>query len=99
MFQTQSEPAEAGRAGPAGQIEHWPLERLIPYTKNPRLHSEADLDKIAAAILRWEWTMPVLADEQGVLLAGHARAGAAARLGLKSIPVIVASGWSEEEKR
>jgi hypothetical protein len=99
MFQRQSEPAEAGRAWPAGQIERWPLERLIPYAKNPRLHSEADLDKIAAAILRWGWTMPVLADEQGVLLAGHARAGAAARLGLKSIPVIVASGWSEEEKQ
>ena len=99
MLQRRSEPAQAGRAWPAGQIEHWPLERLIPYAKNPRLHSEADLDKIAAAILRWGWTMPVLADEQGVLLAGHARAGAAARLGLKSIPVIVASGWSEEEKR
>src|SRR5882762_8482571 len=43
--------------------------------------------------------MPVLADEEGVLLAGHARVGAAAKLGLKSIPVIVARGWSEEEKR
>ena len=43
--------------------------------------------------------MPVLVDEQGVLIAGHARVGAAARLGLKSIPVIVARGWSEEEKR
>jgi ParB-like chromosome segregation protein Spo0J len=41
----------------------------------------------------------VLADEEGVLLAGHARVGAAAKLGLKSIPVIVARGWSEDEKR
>jgi ParB-like chromosome segregation protein Spo0J len=65
---------------------------------NPRLHSEADLDKIAAAILKWGWTMPVLVDEEGVLLAGHARIGAAAKLGLKSIPVIVAHGWSEDEK-
>lgn len=43
--------------------------------------------------------MPVLADEEGVLIAGHARIGAAAKLGLKSIPVIVARGWSEDERR
>ena len=43
--------------------------------------------------------MPALADEDGVLIAGHARVRAAAKLGLTSIPVIVARGWSEEEKR
>ena len=45
------------------------------------------------------WTMPVLVDEDGVLLAGAARLGAAMRLELKSIPVIRATDWSEEEKR
>ena len=65
----------------------------------PRLHSEADLDKIAASIRKWGWTMPVLVDEEGVLIAGHGRVAAAAKLGLTSIPVIVARGWSEEEKR
>jgi len=44
-------------------------------------------------------TMPVLADENGVLLCGHARTAAAAKLGLTSIPVLVARGWSEDEKR
>jgi DNA modification methylase len=72
---------------------------LIPYANNPRLHSEADLEKIAASIRKWGWTNPVLVDEQGVLIAGHGRVAAAARLGLKSIPVIVAHGWSEEEKQ
>ena len=45
-----SGPAAAGptRPWPADQVEHWPLERLIAYANNPRLHSEADLDKIAA---------------------------------------------------
>jgi hypothetical protein len=47
-------PAEASpvRPWPAERIEHWPIERLIPYANNPRLHSEADLDKIAASILK-----------------------------------------------
>jgi DNA modification methylase len=80
-------------------VERWPIERLIPYANNARLHSAADLDKIGASIRKWGWTMPALVDENGVLLAGHARAAAAAKLGLTSIPVIVARGWSEDEKR
>src|SRR5260370_2708819 len=101
MLSTKSELAGASpaRPWPADRLERWPIERLIPYANNSRLHSEVDLDMIGAAILNWGWTMPVLADEEGVLLAGHARVGAAAKLGLKSIPVIVARGWSEEEKR
>src|SRR6266446_5851584 len=96
-----SGPAEAGprRPWPADRVEHWPIERLIAYANNPRLHSEADLDKIAASIGKWGWTNPVLVDEQGVLIAGHGRVAAAARLGLKSIPVIIARGWSEDEKQ
>ncbi len=95
----QSEPAGAARPWPADAIERWPIERLIPYANNARVHSEADLDKIAAAISRWGWTMPVLVDEEGVLIVGHARIRAATKLRLKSIPVLVARGWTEEEKR
>ena len=81
----------------AERIEHWPIERLVPYANNPRLHSEADLEKLAASMLKWGWTNPVLVDEQGVLIAGHGRVASAARLGLtQPIPVIVARGWSEE---
>src|SRR5690242_14602463 len=43
--------------------------------------------------------MPVLVDEDGGMIAGHGRVLAAAKLGLKTIPVVVARGWSEEEKR
>ena len=70
----QAEPAEAdpARSWPAERIEHWPIERLIPYGNNARLHSEADIDKLADAIGKWGWTMPVLVDEAGNLLAGHA---------------------------
>jgi len=100
MSSTQSEPAGArpARPWPAEQLEHWPIERLLPYANNARLHSEADLDKLAASISNWGWTVPVLADEDGVLIAGHLRVAVAAKLKLTSIPVVVARGWSEEEK-
>jgi ParB-like chromosome segregation protein Spo0J len=91
--------ASPTRPWPADRVELWPIETLIPYANNPRLHSAADIERIAASILTWGWTNPVLVDEQGVLIAGHGRVAAAARLGLRSIPVIIARGWSEEEKQ
>ena len=52
MLSTQTDPATASptRPWPADQIERWPIERLKPYANNPRLHSKADLGKIAASI-------------------------------------------------
>ena len=95
MSSTQSEPSgtRPSRPWPADQPERWPIERLIPYATNPRLHTEADIDKIAASIVEFGWTMPPLVDEKGMLIAGAARVAAAAKLKLASIPVIVASGW------
>ena len=65
MLSTQTDPATASPTPPwpADQIERWPIERLKPYANNPRLHSQADLGKIAASIRKWGWTMPVLVDE------------------------------------
>src|SRR5215472_3281673 len=98
MSLTQSEFGSA-RPWPADRPERWPIERLIAYANNARIHTEADLAKIAASIAKWGWTMPVLADEEGVLIAGHLRIRAAAKLGLNSVPVVVARGWSAAEKR
>jgi hypothetical protein len=68
MRKVQSAPAGAGPAWPADQVERWPVERLISYANNARLHSAADIDKIAASIRKWGWTMPVLAGRAGL---GH----------------------------
>jgi hypothetical protein len=101
MSSNQSElgSARPTRPWPAEHIERRAIERLIPYADNARLHSEADIDKLAHSLRRWGWTNPVLVDEKGELICGHARVRAAAKLGLSSIPVMVARGWSEEEKR
>src|SRR5215472_12056941 len=55
--------------------------------------------KFATSILKWGWTNPALVGENGTLIAGHGRVAAAAKLKLTSIPVIVARGWSEDEKQ
>jgi hypothetical protein len=47
----------------------------------------------------WGWTNPVLADEDGGVIAGHARILAARQLGYAEVPVMVARGWSDAQKR
>jgi len=83
---------------PADQVERWPIDRLIPYAKNSRTHSEAQIAQIAASMKEWGWTNPVLADEAGGVIAGHARILAARQLGYAEVPVMVARGWSDAQK-
>ncbi len=84
---------------PADQVERWSIDRLIPYARNARTHSDAQVAQIAASIREWGWTVPVLVDEQGGLIAGHGRVLAARKLGLTEIPIMVARDWSEAQKR
>jgi DNA modification methylase len=84
---------------PADRVERWPVSRLIPYARNARTHSDAQVAQIAASIREWGWTTPVLVDEAGGLIAGHGRVMAARKLGIAEVPVVVARGWSEAQKR
>ena len=86
-------------AWPADKVERWPIDRLIPYARNARTHSEAQVDQIAASIREWGWTNPVLVAEDGTIIAGHGRVLGARRLRIDEVPVMVAAGWSEAQKR
>ena len=84
---------------PADHVERRSVESLIPYARNARTHSDEQVAQIAASIKEWGWTTPVLVDETGQIIAGHGRVMAARKLGLEEIPVMVASGWSEAQRR
>ncbi len=92
-------PKSAGLVALADRIELWPIDRLRPYERNPRTHSEAQVDQIAASMVEFGWTNPVLVDEQGGILAGHGRLLAARKLGLAEVPVIRFEHLSEAQKR
>ena len=83
--------------GPAENIEIWDISRLIPYAKNSRTHSDAQISQLAASIKEWGWTVPILIDETGMIIAGHGRLAAAQKLNYKQVPVVIASNWSEEK--
>lgn len=83
----------------AETIEKWPLERLKPYARNSRTHSDEQIAKVAASIERFGFTNPILVAEDGTIIAGHGRALAAKSIGLSEVPVIVAGGWTDAERR
>ena len=84
---------------PADKVEKWAIDKLIPYARNARTHSDEQVSQLAASIKEWGWTTPVLVDEQGGIIAGHGRTLAAQRLKIKEVPVMVAKGWSDAKKR
>jgi DNA modification methylase len=84
---------------PADKVERRTVESLVPYARNARTHSDAQVAQIAASITEWGWTTPVLVDETGSIIAGHGRVMAARKLGLADVPVMVATGWSEAQKQ
>ncbi len=87
------------RAWPVDTMERRAVADLVPYVRNPRKHSDAQVATIAALIQKYGWTNPPLIDETDGILCGHGRILAAQQLGIAEVPVMIARGWSEAEKR
>lgn len=83
----------------AEKIERWPLDRLVPYARNPRTHAPEQVAQIASSIREFGFTNPILVDAQGGVIAGHGRLLAAQQLGLSEVPVLVLDHLSEVQKR
>jgi len=83
----------------ADKLEHWPIERLLPYIRNARTHSEAQIAQIAASIAEFGFTAPILAGSDGVIVAGHGRLAAARKLGLATVPVVVLEHLTPNQRR
>jgi hypothetical protein len=90
---------EIAKLGPADQVERRPIGELMPSARNARQHSDAQISQLMASIREWGWTMPILIDETGSIIAGHGRVRAAELLGIDQVPVMVARGWTEAQKR
>lgn len=81
------------------QIEYLPLQDLIPYARNARTHSDAQVAEIAGSIRAFGFANPILIGEQGDVVAGHGRLAAARQLGLTSVPVLRLRGLTEFQRR
>ena len=81
------------------QVQKWPIDRLIPYIRNARTHSEEQIAQVAASIVEFGWTNPILVGPDNVVIAGHARLLAARKLQMTEVPVIVIGDLSEAKRR
>lgn len=83
----------------AKRIELWPVDRLRPYERNARTHSAEQVAQIAASIVEFGFTNPVLVDSNDGIIAGHGRLEAARELGLKTVPVVVLDHLSDRQRK
>jgi ParB-like chromosome segregation protein Spo0J len=81
------------------KVERWPIERVREYERNSRTHSASQVDRIAASMMEFGFTSPLLVDADDVLVAGHGRLAAAQKLGLEEVPVIVLGHLTAEQRR
>ena len=83
----------------ARRLEMWPVERLVPYERNARTHSEAQLAQLQASIQEFGFTAPILVDGKAGILAGHGRLAAAKALGMAEVPVVVLDHLTDAQRR
>lgn len=81
------------------QITYKPIQDLIPYARNSRTHSDAQVAQIAASIREFGWTNPVLLDGENGIIAGHGRVMAAQKLGETEVPTIELGHMTDAQKR
>ena len=84
---------------PPLQIEYRKVETLIPFARNPRTHTSEQVAKIAASIVEYGWTNPILVDGDNGIVAGHGRLAAARKLNLDEVPVIELAHLTPTQKR
>ena len=80
-------------------LQHIPIDTLIPYERNNKIHDAEQIKKIAKSIKELWFRAPILVDENFVILAGHGRLAAAKKLKLKEVPVIQYTDLTEDQKK
>lgn len=78
------------------KVENWPIERLIPYCRNPRKNDD-QVDRMVSAIKEFGFRIPVVARSDGSVVDGHLRLKAAQKLGMTEVPVALADELTDAQ--
>lgn len=81
------------------EVQWLPVEKIVPYALNNKKHPQRQIDSIASSIAQFGWDVPIVVDEDSIILKGHGRYLAALKLSLTRVPVIVRSDLTPTEKR
>ena len=80
------------------QVSERLVQEIIPYENNPRNNDEA-VDKVAESIREFGFQQPIVIDKDGVVIVGHTRLKAAKKLGLETVPVVMADNLTDEQAK
>lgn len=80
------------------KVDEWPIGSLRPYENNPRVNDDA-VEAVAASIKTYGFKVPIIAQPNGVVIAGHTRLKAAQQLGLQTVPVIIADDLTDAQAK
>lgn len=83
----------------ADKIVKKKISDLIPYERNSKIHPDSQIQQLVKSIQEWGWTVPLLIDEKNNVISGHGRLFAAEELKMKTVPCIVAKGWTDQQRR
>lgn len=81
------------------KIEYLPIDEIIPYKGNAKIHDKKQIGQIADSINEFDFNDPISIDENNVVICGHGRLLAARSLGIDTVPVIRLTGLTDEQKR
>lgn len=78
------------------KVQNMSIQDVKPYENNPR-DNDGGVDAVANSIKEFGWQQPIVVDKDNVIIVGHTRYKAAKKLGLKEVPVVIASNLSDEQ--
>lgn len=81
------------------KVEEKPIDSIIPYENNPRIHNDEQINRIANSIAEFGFNQPIVVDENNIILVGHGRLEAAKKLGHKTVPVVRKEKLTESQKK
>ena len=85
--------------GKLTEVQEIPVEKLIPYVNNAKIHSDEQVTRIASSIREFGFLSPVLIDKEYNVIAGHGRIMAAKKLEMQTVPCVLIEGLSEAQRK
>tara|TARA_R100000005_G_C4997125_1_gene203888 strand:- start:861 stop:1481 length:621 start_codon:yes stop_codon:yes gene_type:complete len=99
QLKTETEADDIKPIKAVNKIVNKAVNELIPYDRNPKDHPDSQIKQLQNSIREWGWTIPILIDEESNVVAGHGRLFAAQDMGISEVPCVVATGWTEEQRK
>lgn len=85
------------KGGESMDVINIPIGQLKPYEKNAKKHPKEQIEQIANSLKEFGWQQPIVIDDHGTVVIGHGRLAAAKKLKMKEVPVVYASGLTDEQ--